>query len=144
MTTPQTTTRSRGIRQPLPAARPRAAYDRRAHAKARRRRILLRFVPAVALAGLLLMGLSRLADGSGTTTPSEVAVDIQDQVKRDIISRTDDYSVSVGPLSCVELKPGKGNCLADVKLGAHRADNVMVAVTYTVEDGEYDLVIKLP
>lgn len=143
MTTPQAT-RTGAVRQPLPTARARAAFDPRAHARARRRRLVLRFLPALTVVGILVFGLSRVIGPSQAASPSEVADDIHAQVTRQIVDRTDDYSVSVGPLDCVELQPGKGNCLADVKLSGHRADNVMVAVTYEDDGGGYDLLIKMP
>lgn len=142
MTTPHTT-RGRGVRQPLPAAKARTAFDPRPAARARRRRLLLRFVPAVAFLGLLVMGFDKLGVGE-PASPAEVARDIRDDVTRKVISRTEDYSATVGPLDCVELQPGRGNCLADVALSGHRHDNTMVAVTYTQQRGGYDILVKLP
>ena len=141
-TTPAT--RGSAVRQPLPSARARAAFDPHEAALLRRRRLMRRLVPVLAGVLLLVLAIQRLDGPDAPTPPAEVALDIRDQVTRDVISRTDDYSVTVGPLDCVELHPGKGNCLADVKLTAHRADNVMVAVTYTQDGGDYDLVIKMP
>lgn len=106
--------------------------------------MVLRLIPAAALIALLIVVIGRLAGDGGPTPASEVALDIRDQVTRDIIARTEDYSVTVGPLDCVALQPGKGNCLADVKLAGHRSDNVMVAVSYTDAGNGYDLVIKMP
>lgn len=143
MTTPQTT-RTGAIRQPLPAARARAAFDPRKVARARRRRLLLRFVPFVVIASLLIFGLSRAIGPSHPKPPSQVASDIHDDVARTIVDRTDDYTATVGPLDCVELQPGKGNCLANVKLAGHHSDHVMVAVTYTQTGGDYDLLVKMP
>lgn len=143
MTTPEAT-RGRAVRQPLPSARARAEFDPRAGARIRRQRLLRRLVPVLALVLLAVFGLQRLGGPGTPASASEVALDIRDQVTRDIITRTDDYSATVGPLDCVELHPGKGNCLADVKLASHRADRVMVAVTYTDEGDDYDLVIKMP
>ncbi len=143
MTTPEAT-RGRAVRQPLPSPRARAAFDPRDGARLRRQRLLRRLIPLLAVILLVVFGVQRLGGPAAPAEPSEVAAEIRDQVTRDIIARTDDYSVTVGPLDCVELHPGKGNCLADVKLASHRADRVMVAVTYTDDGGDYDLVIKMP
>lgn len=93
--------------------------------------------------GLLVMAFDRLDVGE-PASPAEVAGDIRDDVTRKVISRTEDYSATVGPLDCVELQPGRGNCLADVKLAGHRHDQVMVAVTYTQQRGGYDILVKMP
>ncbi len=143
MTTPQAT-RSGAIRQPLPAARARAAFDPRAVARVRRRRLVLRFIPALTVLGIFVFGVTRVIGAGTPASPAEVAADIHEEVTRQIVARTDDYSAAVGPLDCVELQPGKGNCLADVELSGHRSDNVMVAVTYTDDGGGYDLLIKMP
>lgn len=94
--------------------------------------------------GILVFGLSRAIGPGEAASPTEVASDIHAQVTRQIVDRTDDFSVTVGPLDCVELQPGKGNCLADVTLRGHQSDNVMVAVTYEDDGGGYNLLIKMP
>ncbi len=143
MTTPQAT-RGGAIRQPLPPARARTAYDPRAIARMRRRRMVVRLLPALTVVGLFVFGLSRVLGGASPASPAEVASDIREEVTRTVVDRTDDYSATVGPLDCVELQPGRGNCLADVKLASHRSDNVMVAVTYVDDGGDYELLVKMP
>ena len=89
-------------------------------------------------------GVDQLFEPRAPTDPAEVAAQIQDQVTRELIARTNDYSLRVGPLDCVSLQPDKGNCLADVQYRGHRKDDVMIAVTYTDLGDQYELVIKMP
>lgn len=143
------TSRPRWRDAPQPA-RPQAepgtfAAGGRARGLSRRRRLLLRGVPMLlALAGIVV--LIAWATGPNTMTPAEVSENAHEQVLRDVISRTGDFSMTVGRLDCVEMHPGRGNCLADARSKAHRADNLMIAVGYVVDpgNGQLELVVKLP
>lgn len=111
----------------------------------RNKRALVRSIPVlliIALAALLVAWVS----GPSTMTPSEVSLNAHDQVLRDVVRRTGDYSMSVGRLDCVEMSPGNGNCLADLRSKTHQADGLMVAVGYVVDptNGQLELVVKLP
>ena len=143
-----TSTRSAAARAlPTPAASARVAVGARAEPEplARWKR-LLRLVPL----GALLIALAALLIGWFTgpdgMTPAEVARNAHDQVMRDVIQRTGDYSMTIGPLDCVEIAPGRGNCLADAQSITHKADGLMVAVGYVVDpgNGQLELVVKLP
>jgi hypothetical protein len=106
--------------------------------------LIRRILPAIAvlLSTLLFVGWFR---GPDHLTAAEVGVAVHDRVVREVIERTHDYSWTVGKLDCVELKPGRGNCLADARSNTHRADHVMVAVAYRPgSHGQLDLAVKLP
>lgn len=111
----------------------------------RRRRLLVRGLPALVLVALMLL-LGAWVTGPNTMTPAEVSRNAHEQVLRDVIRRTGDFSMTVGPLDCVEMQPGRGNCLADLRSKTHRADGLMVAVGYVVDPagGQLELVVKLP
>ena len=107
--------------------------------------MMVRVVPALALAGGVV-ALGAWVSGPTTMTPAEVSHAAHDQVLRDVVHRTGDFSMSVGPLDCIEMQPGRGNCLADLRSETHRADGLMVAVGYVVDpaNGQLELVVKLP
>ena len=86
-----------------------------------------------------------VAHGSSTPDPTEIAQRLHADVTRDVLSRTGDFTANVGPLDCVEVKPGAGSCLANLTSAAHRADHVMIAVSYSVgADGHITWGVRLP
>ncbi|MFT4036497.1 MAG: hypothetical protein QM679_13065 [Patulibacter sp.] len=86
-----------------------------------------------------------VARGSSTPTADEVAAKIHDDVGRDVLSRTGDFTATVGPLDCVELGSGVGSCLANLTSSTHRADHVMVAVHYEIAtNGQVTWQVRLP
>ena len=86
-----------------------------------------------------------VARGSSTPDPSQIARQLQDDVTRDVLDRTGDFTANVGPLDCVEVKPGAGSCLANLTSASHRADHVMIAVSYTVDaHGHIEWGVRLP
>lgn len=86
-----------------------------------------------------------VARGSSTPAPDEVARAIHRDVARDVLSRTGDYSATVGPLDCVEVRPRHGSCLANLTTNAHRTDHVMIAVAYEVgPDDQLTWIVRLP
>lgn len=137
-------TRARPEAAPLAAPGP-VGQSRGRITVRRRRRVLLRLAPVVALVlALLFVAVDRLR-GPEELTADEVAVQIHDQVTREVIARTDDFSTKLGPLDCVELGPSRGSCLATVSLADHQTDRVMVAVAYEAgPGGDLKLAIKLP
>lgn len=102
--------------------------------------------PLIILALFAIGGLgAAVARGSSTPDPAKVAVQLHDDVVRDVLSRTGDFTATVGSLDCVELTPGKGSCLGNLTSTAHRADHLMVAVRYEVgPDGHLDWSVRLP
>lgn len=122
-----------------------ASQARRARRARRIRRLTLRALPvALVLGGV--GALATWASAPSTMSPEEVARAAHEQVVRDVVDRTGDFSTTVGKLDCVEIAPGRGNCLADVRSEAHQADALMIAVGYVVDpdDGQLELVVKLP
>lgn len=102
--------------------------------------------PLAILALFAVAGVgAAVARGSSTPDPADVAASIHADVSRDVLSRTRDYSAAVGPLDCVEVHPGRGSCLGNLTSNAHRADHLMVAVSYEVrDDGRIDWSVRLP
>lgn len=102
--------------------------------------------PLIVLALFAIGGLgAAVARGSSTPDPQEVAVEIHDDVARDVLSRTRDFTATVGPLDCVETRPGLGSCLANLTSSTHRADHLMIAVHYEVAaDGHLSWGVRLP
>lgn len=134
----------RAARDAAATGAPRPVSSRRVRL-GRRQRLVRRGLPAVCgivLAGLLISWVT----GPSTMAPDQVAESAHEQVLRDVIRRTGDYSMSVGKLDCIEMRPGRGNCLADLRSKRHRADGLLVAVGYVVDpdDGQLELVVKLP
>ncbi len=103
--------------------------------------------PLLILALFALVGVAgaAVAQGSSTPDPSEIAKEIHRDVTREVLSRTRDYSVTIGPLDCVEVRPGVGSCLANYTSNAHRTDHLMIAVTYRVgPDDQLTWNVRLP
>jgi len=102
--------------------------------------------PLIALALFVAAGVGvGAAQGSSTPDPSEVGRRLHADVTRDVLSRTRDFTATVGPLDCVEVHPGKGSCLANLTSSSHRADHVMVAVSYEVGENDHiDWGVRLP
>lgn len=102
--------------------------------------------PLIVLALVAAAGVgATVARGSSTPKPSEVARAIHGDVQRDVLSRTKDFTVALGPLDCVELRPRHGSCLANLTSNRHRADHLMVAVYYEVgEDDHITWGVRLP
>ncbi|MBO9531459.1 MAG: hypothetical protein J7513_00590 [Solirubrobacteraceae bacterium] len=102
--------------------------------------------PVILLALFAVGGLgAAVARGSSTPDPAQVALELHDDVSRDVLSRTRDFTAAVGPLDCVETRPGIGSCLANLTSSSHRADHLMVAVTYEVgPDGHLVWSVRLP
>lgn len=102
--------------------------------------------PLIALALFAAGGIgAAVARGSSSPDPADVARQIHSDVARDVLSRTGDFTATVGPLDCVEMEPGKGSCLANLTTSAHRADHVMIAVHYEVaRDGSLTWGVRLP
>lgn len=104
--------------------------------------------PLVALALFAAAGIgigTAVARGSSTPDPSDVAREIHDDVARDVLDRTHDFTASIGPLDCVETSPGRGSCLANLVSASHRADHVMIAVHYDVDpNGKVTWMVRLP
>jgi hypothetical protein len=134
----------RAVRDAAAAGVGRSAWVQQG-ALSRRQRFVRRGLPVVAvlvLAGLLISWVT----GPNTRSPEQVSESAHEQVLRDVIRRTGDYSMTVGKLDCIEILPGRGNCLADLRSKHHRADGLLVAVAYVVDpdDGQLELVVKLP
>ncbi len=103
--------------------------------------------PLLILALFALAGVvgAAVAQGSSTPDPNDVAREIHRDVSRDVLSRTRDYSATVGPLDCVEVRPGHGSCLANFTSNEHRTDHVMIAVAYEVgPDDRITWSVRLP
>lgn len=102
--------------------------------------------PLVALTLFAAAGIgTAVARGSSTPDPSQVAKQIHDDVARDVLDRTHDFTASVGPLDCVETDPRTGSCLANLVSASHRADHVMIAVHYDIApDGQITWTVRLP
>ncbi|MDQ8047037.1 MAG: hypothetical protein AAGC46_12750 [Solirubrobacteraceae bacterium] len=148
-TTPASARRARVARRN--AGTPRwdgqAAFDGRpiGAQPSRGRRLLTRTGP-LALLLICLPFLVSLIKGPGFMTPAQVSAKAHDEVLRQVIARTGDYSTTIGRLDCVQIEPGKGNCLADYRTQSHQTDGLMVAAAYDLQRGSNDLnlVIKLP
>jgi hypothetical protein len=132
-------------RPSVPTGVPRAAPMVRAARPRRRRRFLLRAVPLLALAAIFPFAISWL-HGDHAITAQQVEQSAHDEVLRQVIERSGDYSMTIGPLDCVQLGDGWGNCLADAKSNTHRTDHLMVAVGYKVTpgSGSLSLSVRLP
>jgi hypothetical protein len=102
--------------------------------------------PLIVLSLFAIAGVgAAVARGSASPDPAEVAKMLHDDVSRDVLSRTKDFTATVGPLDCVELSPNTGSCLANLTSTSHRADHVMVAVRYEVgAEGHLTWSVRLP
>jgi hypothetical protein len=102
--------------------------------------------PLIVLALFAIGGVgAAVARGSSTPDPAQVAIELHDDIARDVLSRTGDFTATVGPLDCVEVTPGAGSCLANLTSSAHRADHLMVAVRYDVgPDGHLTWRVRMP
>ncbi|MEH3054738.1 MAG: hypothetical protein PGN13_12160 [Patulibacter minatonensis] len=89
--------------------------------------------PLIVLTLFAVAGVgAAVARGSSPPAPEQVAKQIHGDVTRDVLSRTGDFTATVGPLDCIETKPGLGSCLANFTSSTHRADHLMIAVHYEV------------
>jgi hypothetical protein len=102
--------------------------------------------PLLALVLFVVVGGgAAVARGSASLDPDDVAAEIHNDVSRDVLSRTRDFSATVGPLDCVEVRPRAGSCLANLTSNAHRTDHLMVAVAYEVgPDEQLTWSVRLP
>jgi hypothetical protein len=113
-----------------------------ARSRRRRRRLLLRGVPLLALVVAFPFAIGWI-HGSRAVTARQVEQSSHDEVLRQVIERSGDYSMTIGPLDCVQLGDGWGNCLADARSNAHRTDHLMVAVGYKVDPGSGALALSV-
>jgi hypothetical protein len=102
--------------------------------------------PLLILALFVAAGIgAAVARGSATPHPDDVARQIHGDVAREVLSRTRDFSATVGPLDCIEIRPGVGSCLANLTSNAHRTDHVMVSVAYEVgPEEQLSWIVRLP
>lgn len=107
----------------------------------RRRAAAWSLATAVVLGGLAFAG-QRL---SAPPSAEAVAERIHEAVQREAAAQSGDPTLRVGPLDCVQLEPGRGNCLADARSQWRPMEGMMIAVAYEPDPGgELTWTVRLP
>lgn len=112
----------------------------------RRRRRRKRLAGAAGTLAVIAAAWVAIDRSAQPPSPEQVAERIHESVQRDAAAQSGDPTIKVGKLDCVEIAPGRGNCLADATSSWRPMEGMMLAVSYEPDPrtGDLSWSLRLP